>query len=453
MPLELYSLEAILGHDTKKKEEEAVKDWLIPSLLVEDDPSISVLCKDNHYKGFSHNKLQPFTSKVKTIKPDLGFSFKENQVLFFMIEVHSQNYCDTVAKTVANTIDQLRLFRLYSTDVDTVSSFVFPRFAKMDRNGRVMSRNEYCVTQVNVKWKQMLFTVDFTYIDDPKEVEKKVKTVFQKQKMLFDGRYQSDRKDYFIRLSKDDLDYVQQCIDSRHSLRQIQSTFSIVLEETSTNGSGDDLKIFKIIPDIISDSKVGRMEKQKHKKEITNLSLPIDTLLICDLAVHVFQKHVKHMNGQEAKKCLIDFVPHVRESLIQLHNLGYAHLDVRLPNICFTPNGDVRLIDFDRIQRVFAPPPFKYSGSFMYTGSPGTTVEQLDWKQFGIMIYCILQLYVISEADVKENDVSHLPEDSFLYRLIYKYTYDVDSFQVWKEEIKEECSDTLQQVITSRAAQ
>ena len=80
-------------------------------------------------------------------------------------------------------------------------------------------------------------------------------------------------------------------------------------------------------------------------------------------------------------------------------------------------------------------------------------MEQLDWKQFGIMIYCILQLYVISEADVKENDVSHLPEGSFLYRLIYEYTYDVDSFQIWKEEIKEECSDTLQQVITSRAAQ
>ena len=426
------------------------------AMVEEDDLSISVLCKDNHYEGFSHNKLQPFTSKVKTIKPDLGFSFKENQVLFFMIEVHSQNYCGTVAKTVANTIDQLRLFRLYSTDVDTVSSFVFPRFAKMDRNGRVMSCNKYCVTQVNVKWKQMQFIVDFAYIDDPKEVEEKVKTVFQKQKMLFDGRYQSDRKDYFIRLSKDDLDYVQQCIDSRHSLRQIQSTFSIVLEETSTNGSGDDFKIFKIIPDIISDSKVMRLHYlPKRKKEIMNLSLPIDTLFIYALAVHVFQKHVKHMNGQEARRCLIDFVPRVRESLIQLHNLGYAHLDVRLPNICFTPDGDVRLIDFDRIQPVFDSSPPEYSGSFMYTGSPGTTVEQLDWKQFGIMIYCILQSYVISEADVKENDVSHLPEDSFLYRLIYEYTYHVDSFQEWKKEIEEECSDTctLQQVITSRAAQ
>ena len=33
-------------------------------------------------------------------------------------------------------------------------------------------------------------------------------------------------------------------------------------------------------------------------------------------------------------------------------------------------------------------------------------MEQLNWKQFGNTIYCILKLYVISEADVKENDTS-----------------------------------------------
>ena len=43
------------------------------SLLVEDNPSILVLCKDDHYEGFLHNKLQPFTLKVKIVKPDLGF--------------------------------------------------------------------------------------------------------------------------------------------------------------------------------------------------------------------------------------------------------------------------------------------------------------------------------------------------------------------------------------------
>ena len=101
-----------------------------------------------------------------------------------MIEVQSQNYPNTVVKTVANTIDQLHLFRLHSMNVDTVSSFIFPRFAKRDCKGCVMSYNKYYVTQVNVKWKQMQFTVDFTYIDDVKEVEEKVKTVFQKQKML-----------------------------------------------------------------------------------------------------------------------------------------------------------------------------------------------------------------------------------------------------------------------------
>lgn len=167
--------------NTKKKEKEAVKDYLMSSLLVKDDPSISVLCKDDHYEGFLHNKIQLFTSKVKIVKPDLGFFLNENQVLFFMIEVQSQNYPNTIAKTVANTMDQLCLFCLHSTNVDTVSSFVFPRFTKRDHEGCVMFYNNYCVTQVNVKWKQMQFTVVFTYIDDVKEVEEKVKTVFQKR--------------------------------------------------------------------------------------------------------------------------------------------------------------------------------------------------------------------------------------------------------------------------------
>ena len=67
--------------NTKKKEKEAVKDYLMSSLLV-NDPSISVLCKDDHYEGFLHNKIQLFTSKVKIVKPDLGFFLNENQVLF-----------------------------------------------------------------------------------------------------------------------------------------------------------------------------------------------------------------------------------------------------------------------------------------------------------------------------------------------------------------------------------
>ena len=74
--------------NTKKKEKEAVKDYLMSSLLVKDNPSISVLCKDDHYdyEGFLHNKIQLFTSKVKIVKPDLGFFLNENQVLFFMIK-------------------------------------------------------------------------------------------------------------------------------------------------------------------------------------------------------------------------------------------------------------------------------------------------------------------------------------------------------------------------------
>ena len=95
--------------------------------------------------------------------------------------------------------------------------------------------------------------------------------------------------------------------------------------------------------------------------------------------------------------------------------MGYAHLDVHLPNICFTPDGDVCLIDFDRIERLFNSPPVQYSSSFIYTGSPGTTVEQWDWKQFGIIIYCILKLYVISEGIIDNSGKKKKGKDAQLH--------------------------------------
>ncbi len=146
------------------------------------------------------------------------------------------------------------------------------------------------------------------------------------------------------------------------------------------------------------------------------------------------------MSKEEARRCLVNLVPGVHDALNQLHDsLRLAHLDVRLPNICFTANGDVRLIDFDRSLPCDMPPPEEYAHSFMYTGKSETTVtvEELDWKQLGIMIYCISSNNA-SEADVIEKDVLSMLTEGFLYSLIFEFTYDDDKFEQWKEELKKE---------------
>lgn len=136
----------------------------------------------------------------------------------------------------------------------------------------------------------------------------------------------------------------------------------------------------------------------------------------------------------------------VCEALKQLHSLGFAHLDVRLPNV-FHYQWDVRLIDFDRRLPSNCYPPMEYVGSFMYTGEPAgrTTVEQLDWKQLGIMIYCIMYPHE-TEAYVKEDDVTTV-DDGFLHSLIFNYTYNDALFEQWKNELETEKEfETLQDV-------
>ena len=42
------------------------------------------------------------------------------------------------------------------------------------------------------------------------------------------------------------------------------------------------------------------------------------------------------LGRSQAKSCLVDFVDKAAAALEAVHGLGYAHLDVRLQNICFS---------------------------------------------------------------------------------------------------------------------
>ena len=77
-----------------------------------------------------------------------------------MLEVHSSLYENTVAKSVANLIDQLRLLRCFYPELYEVSGFVFPKLPKENADGSVIS-NLTCVTQVKVLWDNFRFKVKF----------------------------------------------------------------------------------------------------------------------------------------------------------------------------------------------------------------------------------------------------------------------------------------------------
>ena len=68
----------------------------------------------------------------------------------------------------------------------------------------------------------------------------------------------------------------------------------------------------------------------------------------------------------------------------------YAHLDVRLANICFKKDGTAMLIDLDRSRRRHNTCEglyMLYGESVMYKAPKHWTVDKLDWRQLGLMIW------------------------------------------------------------------
>ena len=68
----------------------------------------------------------------------------------------------------------------------------------------------------------------------------------------------------------------------------------------------------------------------------------------------MFERQMSPLMKFEAKKCLCDLLAQTATALIELHTFGFAYLDVRLPNICFSTYHHVKLIDVDRIVDISA---------------------------------------------------------------------------------------------------
>ena len=87
-----------------------------------------------------------------------------------------------------------------------------------------------------------------------------------------------------------------------------------------------------------------------------------------------------------------------------------AHLDVRVPNICYARNGDPVSIDPDRLgesNRMAYGLQHQYEGK-LYESKEDWTMGHVDWMQLGYMI-----------LDILGQDGNEI-EDDFIRTLIYQ---------------------------------
>ncbi len=119
---------------------------------------------------------------------------------------------------------------------------------------------------------------------------------------------------------------------------------------------------------------------------------------------------------EEARADLCTFVHDLVEAITELHEVGYAHLDIRLENVCFNECGHAVLIDLDRSIEVTSSLFGNYGSSQMYHRKNDVWVgENADWKQLSIMIHYILNEHIVDYHEIQI--FSDTYSDLFLYTL------------------------------------
>ena len=393
--------------------------------------------------------LQPLTSSLN-VRPDgllLSSSTNGPQLPMLCLEVHSGQYSNTVAKSVANLIDQLRLLSCFYPHLSKVSGFVFPKLSKRDDDDKITD-NLSCVTQVDVEWVDLNFEVNFKVLDKS-AVRATVKSVIGNQLTQLQTPGHFER--YFVRLLPRDIAVIRNFIeaskvedDTVEHLCQVDSKFSILVKSQK--------KYYKVLPRTSEDmqmrnfvtvvSAIQRVERPE------SIVMPTDQLVYDHrLMFFVFDAQDEHpLNHDEAKECIGDLVDQVVTALKQLHGIRWAHLDVRLPNICFTRNGNVRLIDLDRVNHKKADLT-EYGKSFFYEIPENGSVIDVDWRQLGLLIYYVQTgVEIQKQPQVAKTNLRKL--DPFLKELIVNFKLDERLLESWRTNLPQ--GSTVEHVLQER---
>ena len=153
--------------------------------------------------------------------------------------VSNKDFCSSINKAARGVITQLRCLRCYSDEIVQCKGFVFPAL-----NHRSM------VVLVIVTWQNLTMVVDLVFLkceDLKKHVVDALTLMRENREKLLD----TERGDYFIRLSAADLDLLVHDVEERRLAFQIDSKHSIVIGTTAA--------IYKLPPTWSKEGTLDRM--------------------------------------------------------------------------------------------------------------------------------------------------------------------------------------------------
>ena len=422
-PVQEYNGPPIKASAINESEQQAMQ-YTINLLDIKSWPSLEFEI-DREVTAFTTH-LQPFTSSL-VVRPDcivFRSTGKKEQLPMLCMEVHSGSadyvYINTVAKSVANLIDQLRLLRCFYPKLDKVSGFVWPKKAKV-------RKYLTCVTQVDVHWEDFRFYVNFDVLEKT-AVPGTVKQVIENQLVqLQTSPLQKNKQRFFVRLGPEDLGRICALVSENDAekFEQVQSKFSIIVRSPR--------KYYKVLPREEEELRMRKFIDSASPSVIEGIVMPTRWYYKGSLCFYEFDTQDEPpLNREDAAKCLGDLVKQLVSILERIHKLGWAHLDIHLPNICFTRGGQIRLIDLDRVHSKYDICLDEYHHSFLYQIPRSIPITGVDWRQLGVLIYSVLRR---AENPVRcrlgYSHLSELKKIPFLKELVVDYKMQHASLEKW----------------------
>lgn len=333
---------------------------------------------------------------------------EDKQIPLLCIEIHSRDsdsYENTVAKTIASCIDQLRLLRNMDPVVTAITGFTFPR-----------AQCKMFVTKVVVRWEEWRFRIWQTKLPQ-NQVEAALAEALTENLAILNRLHTVPSRMCMLPLADEELKQMAAAIGGGEGpATQIYSNNSIVVFVANAH------KYLKYNPQLPRSPPLeGKLDMVVQKE---------GEIMFGDLRFAIFPEAEKTPREDIGDK--FEYVEKVAAALQTLHKHRIAHLDVRFENICYSSKKEVKFIDFDRwafATRYVETHFQKYNRAEMYRTERGWTAAHLDWKQFGTDL--------LFPKDFKASGVGLLdkippPAAKFLSELISHGAWVQEAFEQWR---------------------
>ena len=331
---------------------------------------------------------------------------KEWKLPVLVAEVHSSGpYVNSLSKTVADLIDQLRLLRCFNSEaIDKCVGFTFPTYPTEEKQFLE------CVTVVTVMFKDFRFCVSMQKLS----INQVQSTV--SQALANASNFHAYEPSFcFIRFNKGELEKIATILSSR-DVKQIASKHSILILSNNC--------YWKYIPQVYERENV-LLLSDKIKQKAKHTLVYSDECRVSTMKFLAFPAQLHPLRSEDVSECLTDFLLRTADALNELHSLGFAHLDVRIPNICFYKGDDqydVILIDVGRSRELGIQDVTGYVGE-MYQATKcidncdddpeDWTTEHLDWKQMGLLAVRVLTNYKYNDKEIVAEYKAARPRSPF----------------------------------------